>query len=74
LAGKRRVAVTSGASTPSRVTREVIQFVERFAHEEQQRQDAPETGVSDLPLPGPAADTDAGETPSANMRDHPDQG
>ena len=30
LAGKRRIAVTSGASTPSQITREVIQFVERF--------------------------------------------
>jgi 4-hydroxy-3-methylbut-2-enyl diphosphate reductase len=31
LAGKRRVAVTSGASTPSPLTREVIRFVEAFA-------------------------------------------
>jgi 4-hydroxy-3-methylbut-2-enyl diphosphate reductase len=30
LAGKHRVAVTSGASTPSPLTREVIRFVERF--------------------------------------------
>jgi 4-hydroxy-3-methylbut-2-enyl diphosphate reductase len=30
LVGKRRVAVTSGASTPSQVTREVIRFVEAF--------------------------------------------
>jgi 4-hydroxy-3-methylbut-2-en-1-yl diphosphate reductase len=30
LAGKRRVAVTSGASTPSQLTREVIRFVEGF--------------------------------------------
>jgi 4-hydroxy-3-methylbut-2-enyl diphosphate reductase len=30
LAGKRRVAVTSGASTPSPLTREVIRFVERY--------------------------------------------
>lgn len=28
LAGKRRVAVTAGASTPSQVTREVIRFIE----------------------------------------------
>jgi 4-hydroxy-3-methylbut-2-enyl diphosphate reductase len=28
LAGKKRVAITSGASTPSQVTREVIRFVE----------------------------------------------
>jgi 4-hydroxy-3-methylbut-2-enyl diphosphate reductase len=31
LAGKRRVAITSGASTPSQITREVIRFVERYA-------------------------------------------
>ena len=30
LAGKHRVAVTAGASTPSVLTREVIRFVERF--------------------------------------------
>ncbi|HEX9056606.1 MAG TPA: 4-hydroxy-3-methylbut-2-enyl diphosphate reductase [Ktedonobacterales bacterium] len=31
LAGKRRIAITSGASTPSPITREVIQFVERYS-------------------------------------------
>jgi 4-hydroxy-3-methylbut-2-enyl diphosphate reductase len=30
LQGKSRVAVTSGASTPTRITREVIQFLERY--------------------------------------------
>jgi 4-hydroxy-3-methylbut-2-enyl diphosphate reductase len=30
LAGKRRVAVTAGASTPSQITREVIRFVEGY--------------------------------------------
>jgi 4-hydroxy-3-methylbut-2-enyl diphosphate reductase len=30
LVGKRRVAITAGASTPSQLTRQVIQFVERF--------------------------------------------
>jgi len=30
LEGKKRVAVTSGASTPSQVTREVIRFIEGF--------------------------------------------
>lgn len=30
LAGKRRVAITSGASTPSQLTREVIRYVENF--------------------------------------------
>ena len=30
LEGKRRVAVTSGASTPSQLTRQVIRFVEEF--------------------------------------------
>lgn len=31
LEGKRRVAITSGASTPSQITREVVRFVERYA-------------------------------------------
>jgi 4-hydroxy-3-methylbut-2-enyl diphosphate reductase len=35
LAGKRRVAVTSGASTPSQLTRQVIQFVEAYGTEAQ---------------------------------------
>lgn len=30
LAGRRRVAITSGASTPTRLTREVIRFVEQY--------------------------------------------
>lgn len=30
LAGKKRVAITSGASTPSQLTRQVIRFVEEF--------------------------------------------
>jgi len=30
LQGKKRIAVTSGTSTPSRLTREVIQFIERY--------------------------------------------
>ncbi len=33
LAGKRRVAITSGASTPSQLTRQVIQFVEAYGAE-----------------------------------------
>jgi 4-hydroxy-3-methylbut-2-en-1-yl diphosphate reductase len=33
LAGKRRVAITAGASTPSQLTRQVIQYVERFGGE-----------------------------------------
>jgi len=35
LAGKRRVAITSGASTPSQLTRQVIQFVEAYGAETQ---------------------------------------
>jgi 4-hydroxy-3-methylbut-2-enyl diphosphate reductase len=31
--GKQRVAITSGASTPSQVTREVIRFVEELGKE-----------------------------------------
>jgi 4-hydroxy-3-methylbut-2-en-1-yl diphosphate reductase len=31
LTGKKRVAITSGASTPSNITREVIRFVETFS-------------------------------------------
>lgn len=34
LAGKKRVAVTSGASTPSQLTREVIRYVEQFQETE----------------------------------------
>jgi 4-hydroxy-3-methylbut-2-enyl diphosphate reductase len=30
LQGKRRIAVTAGASTPSQLTREVIRFLEQF--------------------------------------------
>lgn len=30
LAGKKRIAITSGASTPSNITRDVIRFVESF--------------------------------------------
>jgi 4-hydroxy-3-methylbut-2-en-1-yl diphosphate reductase len=31
LEGKQRVAITSGASTPSQITREVVRYVERYA-------------------------------------------
>jgi 4-hydroxy-3-methylbut-2-enyl diphosphate reductase len=34
LRGKKRVAVTSGASTPSQLTREVIRFLEQYQPEE----------------------------------------
>jgi 4-hydroxy-3-methylbut-2-enyl diphosphate reductase len=34
LQGKKRVAVTAGASTPSQLTREVIRFLEQFEPEE----------------------------------------
>jgi 4-hydroxy-3-methylbut-2-enyl diphosphate reductase len=37
LKGRRRVAVTSGASTPTQVTREVIQFLERYDIEVEER-------------------------------------
>jgi 4-hydroxy-3-methylbut-2-enyl diphosphate reductase len=53
LEGKRRVAITAGASTPSQLTRQVIQFVERY-------------GAKTHLLPGdelpgmPSADADAG--------------
>jgi 4-hydroxy-3-methylbut-2-enyl diphosphate reductase len=33
LAGKKRIAITAGASTPSQLTRQVIQYVERFGAE-----------------------------------------
>src|SRR5205823_10390663 len=33
LKGKKRVAVTSGASTPSQLTREVIRFIEQYQPE-----------------------------------------
>lgn len=35
LKGKKRVAVTAGASTPSQLTREVIHFLEQYQPEEQ---------------------------------------
>lgn len=38
LSGKKRVAVTSGASTPSQVTREVIRFIEAFSNDTSARQ------------------------------------
>lgn len=37
LRGKRKVAVTSGASTPTQITREVIQFLERFEIQVEER-------------------------------------
>ncbi|GAC1447021.1 MAG: 4-hydroxy-3-methylbut-2-enyl diphosphate reductase [Ktedonobacterales bacterium] len=52
LVGKRRVAVTSGASTPSQLTRQVIQFVERFGKE---------TETSGVPLTQPAAGAHSAE-------------
>jgi 4-hydroxy-3-methylbut-2-en-1-yl diphosphate reductase len=44
LEGKKRVAVTSGASTPSQVTREVIRFIEGFGAK------ARYVSVADAPL------------------------
>ena len=38
LAGKKRVAVTAGASTPSQLTREVIRYVEQFQEVESSEQ------------------------------------
>src|SRR5437660_2905511 len=35
LQGKKRVAVTAGASTPSQLTREVIRFIEQYQPEEE---------------------------------------
>jgi 4-hydroxy-3-methylbut-2-enyl diphosphate reductase len=61
LAGKRRVAVTSGASTPSPITRQVIQFVERFGREAEGG-----GGTTTLPLTRPAAGAHGGDV--ANMR------
>jgi 4-hydroxy-3-methylbut-2-enyl diphosphate reductase len=34
LKGKKRVAVTAGASTPSQITREVIRYLEQYESEE----------------------------------------
>jgi len=34
LTGKKRIAVTAGASTPSQITREVIRYVEQFGEQE----------------------------------------
>ncbi|HEY7780752.1 MAG TPA: 4-hydroxy-3-methylbut-2-enyl diphosphate reductase [Ktedonobacterales bacterium] len=67
LRGKHRVAVTSGASTPSQITREVIQFVEGFDKGAE---------ATPQPLAGPAADAPGatpvrgeGTAPSAHQRD-----
>jgi len=38
LQGKKRVAVTAGASTPSQLTREVIRFLEQYQPEEREAQ------------------------------------
>lgn len=67
LEGKQRVAITSGASTPSQLTRQVIQFVERFGKE---------TETTTVPLTRPAASAliapgvrgDEGSTPPAQTR------
>jgi 4-hydroxy-3-methylbut-2-enyl diphosphate reductase len=40
LEGKKRVAVTSGASTPSTITREVIHYLETFETEKSQQSDS----------------------------------
>lgn len=37
LQGKKRVAVTAGASTPSQLTREVIRFLEQYQPEEERK-------------------------------------
>jgi 4-hydroxy-3-methylbut-2-enyl diphosphate reductase len=34
LVGKKRIAITAGASTPSQITREVIRYVEQFGEQE----------------------------------------
>ena len=34
LVGKQRIAITSGASTPSQITRDVIRYVEQFGQQE----------------------------------------
>jgi 4-hydroxy-3-methylbut-2-enyl diphosphate reductase len=57
LAGKRRVAITSGASTPSPLTREIIRFVESFGAKPRF---FPEEGQRDLDQP-PDDDTDGSE-------------
>jgi 4-hydroxy-3-methylbut-2-enyl diphosphate reductase len=38
LAGKKRIAVTAGASTPSQLTREVIRFLEQYQPETEEAQ------------------------------------
>jgi 4-hydroxy-3-methylbut-2-enyl diphosphate reductase len=66
LAGKRRVAVTAGASTPSQLTRQVIQYVESLgAKAREVTLDAPE----DAPIPrGAAAAVGGGATQPAPGR------
>jgi 4-hydroxy-3-methylbut-2-enyl diphosphate reductase len=37
LKGKKRIAVTAGASTPSQLTREVIRFIEQYQLAEEEK-------------------------------------
>ncbi len=46
LAGKKRVAITSGASTPSQLTRQVIQFVESHGAKVRQLPPQPESAAT----------------------------
>jgi 4-hydroxy-3-methylbut-2-enyl diphosphate reductase len=49
LIGKKRIAVTAGASTPSRITREVIRYVEQFGEQEKGKPHAKPGGNSGEP-------------------------
>lgn len=62
LAGKHRVAVTAGASTPSQLTRQVIQFVERYGA--RTRLLPPEAFDSHSDHPGTNTDSPNTDTPT----------
>ncbi len=51
LRGKRRVAITAGASTPSQLTRQVIQYVESFGAQTTSAETMVETPPEDTPAP-----------------------
>lgn len=61
LVGKKRIAVTSGASTPSQVTRDVIRFVEshqaRQAEAQAQAETPPTAGAAESLAPATTSET-----------------
>jgi len=69
LVGKQRVAVTSGASTPSQLTREVIRYIERNGAKARHMPGA----ALEEAVDGGARNADAGSLPADDMRRPADQ-